>query len=278
MFLFNKYSRIEKGEFMHQWILRFVFLSLMSLIVSPCFAHVEKPITSYPLQSSVSVSPVKNANETQWWNFFKKKRNEKLWKGVHPDMRTKLEAVYDVMAQRGFDMRPMEGMRSEARQAALLASNSGVTGVGAGMSCHNHGYAMDSVLHVDGKPTWDMNDPHVREGYMLFGEMVQAVGLDWGGAWASLKDYPHVEMKSQCRVAIRAKRSGHKAPAMIADASQVSPAILLSAFAYQPMGEICPFDSPCEEQIYLAVQICPSPEAQTWVMYQPMYPLKFSWT
>lgn len=263
---------------MHQWSIRFIIISALAMATDPCFAHVEKTNMSYALQSSVGVTPVKNANEARWWNVFKKKRNEKMWSGVHPDLRTKLEAVYDMMAQRGFDVRPMEGMRSEARQAALLASNSGVTSVGAGMSCHNHGYAVDSVMHVDGKPTWDMNDPHVREGYMLFGEMVEAVGLDWGGSWLSFKDYPHVEMKSQCHVAIRAKRSGTKAPVMIADSSQIPPDILLSAFAYQPMGEICPFDSPCEEKIYLAAQICPVPTTQVWAMYQPIYLMKFKWT
>lgn len=256
-----------------------IILFYLALIFAiPCVAHTTSAYNERPM---ISENPIKNANETQWWNFFKKKKHERIWKGVHPDMRTKLEAVYSAMAQRGFDIRPMEGLRSEARQASLLASGSGVTTVGAGMSCHNHGYAIDSVMYVDGKPTWDMDNQHVRDGYLLFGEMVQAVGLEWGGAWTTIKDYPHVEMQSECRVAIRAKPSGQKPPVMVADPMQLPPDILLASFVQpSPNGTICTFDSPCEQQIFFAAMMCPTPlhtpEPLPWSVMSGYY--AYSWT
>lgn len=214
-------------------------------------------------QLQMSPAPVRNANEAQWWNFFKKKHSQKIWKGVHPDLKMKLEAVYEAMAQRGYDMRPLEGVRSEARQAALLASNTGVTSVGAGMSCHNHGYAIDSVMHVDGKPTWDIDNAHVREGYLMFGELTQALGLEWGGSWTRIQDYPHVEMKVECRQAIRAYRIGKKPPIMVASLDMADPALVIAAhFNSTALATICTFDQPCESQFGIVAQMCPSPVYQ----------------
>ncbi|CCP15480.1 L-alanyl-D-glutamate peptidase [Stenotrophomonas maltophilia RA8] len=247
-------------------LLTFITLILLSTSALANVQKNETPLITPIIQAQDGAIGVPTTT-AKWWQLFKpKSKNEKVLKGVHPDLRVKLEAVYDVMKERGYDMRPMEGMRSEARQAALLASNAGVTSVGAGMSCHNHGYAVDSVMHVNGKPTWNMHDPHVRDGYKLFGELVQAVDLEWGGNWTTLQDYPHVEMKTECRTAIRAKRTGQKAPAMVASVSEDTVQMML--YTYQnpapTESQICGFDQPCEAVLMYAM-MCPAKQQfPTW--------------
>ena len=109
-----------------------------------------------------------------------------------------MEAVQAQLAAEGFDVRPVEGYRSPERQAALLASGSGVTSVGAFSSCHNFGLALDAAVFINGEPSWNLDDAHVMAGYQRFGELAEIVGLNWGGRWTSPKDYPHVELKAEC--------------------------------------------------------------------------------
>lgn len=151
---------------------------------------------------------------------------ERIWKGVHPDLREKIEAIQEVMRDEGFDLRPVEGYRSPERQTALLASASGVTSVGAWSSCHNYGLALDAAVYVGGKPSWNLSDPHVIAGYERFGELAEILGLNWGGRWTSPKDYPHVEMRAQCGQSKWAKRHGQILPKFIASASEPSSLIL----------------------------------------------------
>lgn len=129
------------------------------------------------------------------------------WDGVHPDLRAKLERIQLQMKEEGYDLRLAEGYRSEERQAELLASQKGVTQVGPGRSCHNHGYAADMVLYKRGRPTWNLKNAEVRLGYERYGELAQAAGLRWGGAWTDFKDMPHVELRTQCLLAIRSYRA-----------------------------------------------------------------------
>lgn len=163
---------------------------------------------------------------------------ERAWKGVHPDLREKIEAIQEVMEAEGFDLRPIEGYRSPERQAVLLASASGVTSVGAWSSCHNYGLALDAAIYVDGKPSWDLIDPHVLAGYERFGELAEILGLNWGGRWTSPKDYPHVEMKAECGQSKWAKRHGQPLPNFVASAGEPSSLILERALVstWCPMG------------------------------------------
>ncbi|WP_080354947.1 M15 family metallopeptidase [Stenotrophomonas maltophilia] len=163
---------------------------------------------------------------------------ERVWKGVHPDLREKIEAIQDVMRDEGFDLRPVEGYRSPERQAVLLASASGVTSVGAWSSCHNYGLALDAAIYVGGKPSWNLSDPHVIAGYERFGELAEILGLNWGGRWTSPKDYPHVEMKAECGQSKWAKRHGQTLPKFIASAGEPSSLVLERALVstWCPMG------------------------------------------
>lgn len=163
---------------------------------------------------------------------------ERIWKGIHPDLREKIEAIQEVMRDEGFDLRPVEGYRSPERQAALLASASGVTSVGAWSSCHNYGLALDAAIYVNGKPSWNLGDPHVIAGYERFGELAEILGLNWGGRWTSPKDYPHVEMKIECGQSKWAKRHGQTLPKFLASAGEPSSLILERALisTWCPLG------------------------------------------
>lgn len=149
------------------------------------------------------------------YRFFHPK-NEKMWKGVSPALREKVEAIQAQLAAEGFDVRPVEGYRSPERQAALLASGSGVTSVGAFASCHNFGLALDAAVFVNDEPSWNLDDPYVMAGYHRFGELAEIVGLNWGGRWSSPKDYPHVELKADCVQAKWAFRHGRHKPGVFA--------------------------------------------------------------
>lgn len=55
--------------------------------------------------------------------------------------------------------------------------------------------AMDLVLYIDGKPTWDTSKIYY---YQFLGERImEEFGdvLTWGGKWQSFKDFPHFELK-----------------------------------------------------------------------------------
>lgn len=146
---------------------------------------------------------------------FHRHKDAPQWDGVQPELRSTLERIALQMKGEGYDLRLMEGYRSEQRQAALLASQTGVTQVGPGSSCHNHGWAADMVIYKRGRPSWDLRDEQVRQGYQRFGELAQQAGLRWGGAWKSFQDMPHVEMRSECLVAIRSYRAGQ--PMLVAE-------------------------------------------------------------
>lgn len=151
-----------------------------------------------------------------WFHrWFHRHRDAPQWDGVNPELRHRLEAIQGVMRDEGFDLRLMEGFRSDARQAQLLASGHGVTQVGPGRSCHNHGFAADMVVFVRNRPSWDLTNPHVREGYARFGALATEAGLRWGGAWVDFQDMPHVEMRDECLLAMRSLRQGETKPAWV---------------------------------------------------------------
>ncbi len=160
----------------------------------------------------------------------------RMWKGVAPALREKVEAVQNQLAAEGFDVRPIEGYRSPERQVALMASGSGVTSVGAWSSCHNYGLALDAAVFVNGEPSWNLGDPHVMDGYMRFGELSEIVGLNWGGRWTSPKDLPHVELKAECGQAKWAYRQGRRLPTF--DVVGKEPSSYLIARALPP--DWCP--------------------------------------
>jgi hypothetical protein len=194
---------------------RINYFSVLTAIVSMALAGCStvKPTPSNPTPPSQGwINPKPHGPV---YRFFHPKQ-ERAWKGVSPSLREKVEAVLAQLAAEGFDVRPVEGYRSPERQAALMASASGVTSVGAWSSCHNYGLGLDAAVFVNGEPSWNLDDPHVMAGYLRFGELSEILGLNWGGRWTNPKDYPHVELKSECGQAKWAYRRGHKLPTFAA--------------------------------------------------------------
>lgn len=170
---------------------------LMAAVVMPGQAH----------SPDASIANVHGKTPGFFKRLFHRHKDAPQWDGVHPDLRAKLERIQLQMREEGYDLRLAEGYRSEERQAELLAGQQGVTQVGPGRSCHNHGYAVDMVIYKRGRPSWNLKNDHVRQGYERYGELAQASGLRWGGAWTDFKDMPHVEMRAPCLMAIRSYRA-----------------------------------------------------------------------
>lgn len=117
------------------------------------------------------------------------------WDALDPDFRNRLLMVYKIMKDKhGYDLALLEGYRSPERQAKLAAMGEHVTRAKANQSYHQHGLASDNAFYRNGKLVISERDPWAMEGYRLYGETAESLGLIWGGRW-SFKDYGHVEYR-----------------------------------------------------------------------------------
>jgi len=118
------------------------------------------------------------------------------WSLLDQEFRQRLLVVFQLLKERhGYEAVLLEGFRSPDRQAALKAKGSAVTQAGAFESYHQYGLAADVAFVRGGRIVISERDPWVMKGYELYGEVAVAAGLTWGGAWSSLKDYGHVELR-----------------------------------------------------------------------------------
>lgn len=86
-----------------------------------------------------------------------------------------------------------KGIRAKARPDLPK-----VTNATAGKSAHEHtkdgkpwSRAFDiAIQNPDGKLNWDTKSPE----WTQVGRIGQEIGLEWGGAWPSFKDYPHFQL------------------------------------------------------------------------------------
>lgn len=65
-----------------------------------------------------------------------------------------------------------------------------VTMAGPGESWHCYRRAADCVPLVGGKAMWNNSYP----GWQVYGQAVEAVGLEWAGRWRTFKESPHCQM------------------------------------------------------------------------------------
>lgn len=73
-----------------------------------------------------------------------------------------------------------------------------VTNAKGGQSIHNYGLAIDIVLLVDGKASWDWVkdfDGDSKSDWMEVVSIFKEAGWTWGGDWKSFKDLPHFEKR-----------------------------------------------------------------------------------
>jgi peptidoglycan LD-endopeptidase CwlK len=119
-------------------------------------------------------------------------RSEKNLQGVHPDLAHLVRIAWQRMQGRadklGFVV--IEGLRTQKRQAELMAAGASQTMNGR----HITGHAVDLMATVAGAGRWDW------PLYATLGSHVKAVAeeLDvpivWGGDWRRLRDGPHFEL------------------------------------------------------------------------------------
>lgn len=124
------------------------------------------------------------------------------WQAFDTDFRQRLLTVYQLMAKHGYQMALLEGYRSPERQAALAQLGPHVTNAGAYQSYHQYGLAADSAFYRDGRIVISERDPWAMEGYRLYGQYAESVGLVWGGRW-QLMDFGHVELRKPKALARR---------------------------------------------------------------------------
>lgn len=118
------------------------------------------------------------------------------WELLDLEFRKRLLIVFKLMRERhGYEMVLIEGWRSAERQAQLASLGPAVTRAGAGQSYHQVGLAADCAFLRNGRIVISEQDSWAAQGYRLYGEAAQAVGLTWGGSWRNLVDLGHVELR-----------------------------------------------------------------------------------
>jgi peptidoglycan LD-endopeptidase CwlK len=72
-----------------------------------------------------------------------------------------------------------------------------VTDAPPGLSWHQWGEAFDSFWVVNGAAEWSTTKKiNGLNGYRVYAEEAERLGLTAGGLWPSFKDWPHVQLKS----------------------------------------------------------------------------------
>ncbi|MED3885861.1 peptidoglycan-binding protein [Priestia aryabhattai] len=117
----------------------------------------------------------------------------------------KLQNVHEIVQEKAYELIRQaykesifivitEGFRSIEQQHKLYSQGrttqgSIVTNAKGGYSYHNYGLAIDiALLDNNGEVDWTID-----RRWNKAGEVGKRIGLEWGGDWKSLKDYPHFQ-------------------------------------------------------------------------------------
>lgn len=114
--------------------------------------------------------------------------------GLQPEFRELAERAFAKAADRGVDVFVVSALRTYEEQRRLylqgrVTPGAVVTNAKAGESYHNFGLAFDFAVIKNGRAVWNQNHPDWR----AFVAICKDLGLDWGGDWRSIKDYPHLQ-------------------------------------------------------------------------------------
>jgi peptidoglycan L-alanyl-D-glutamate endopeptidase CwlK len=146
-----------------------------------------------------------------------------------PDLNAKVRQLIEQCQARGIDMRPNNGLRDpfaqarlwrqsrsieeieakiqefEAKDAPFLAHcirsvgpqhGAHVTDTPPGISWHQWGEALDCFWLVNGKAEWSTRKlVNGLNGYQVFAQEAEAIGLTAGGLWKNFKDWPHLQLR-----------------------------------------------------------------------------------
>ncbi len=117
------------------------------------------------------------------------------WQLLNNNFAQQLLLVFKIMKEKhGYDMAILEGYRSPERQNMLASQGPSVTNAKAFQSYHQFGLAADCAFLRNGKLVISEKDPWAMEGYRLYGEVAESLGLHWGGRW-KLMDFGHTEFR-----------------------------------------------------------------------------------
>lgn len=122
---------------------------------------------------------------------------------LHPKLREEVMEIYDEISNvlMGKSMcRFSYTLRTFAEQDALYAQGRSkpgaiVTNSRRGLSYHNYGMAVDIVLLINGKASWDTVKDFDGDGKADWQEVVtifKQFGWEWGGDW-KFRDAPHFQ-------------------------------------------------------------------------------------
>lgn len=114
-------------------------------------------------------------------------------KDLRPEVAALARKFLAAARKQGIELLVTCTYRSPEDQAALY--NQGrtrpgriVTNARPWKSWHQYRVAFDVVPIVSGKPTWSN-----KKLWQKIGEIGESVGLEWGGRWKSIVDYPHFQ-------------------------------------------------------------------------------------
>jgi len=119
------------------------------------------------------------------WKLSQKSLNR--MEGVHSDLRRLME---EAIKHSPHDFGITEGLRSVSRQQKLVMEGKSKTM----NSRHLTGHAVDIVVYVDGKVTWDFKYYEQVAGHILGLAAKMDIPIVWGGSWKTFKDGVHFEL------------------------------------------------------------------------------------
>jgi peptidoglycan LD-endopeptidase CwlK len=148
---------------------------------------------------------------------------------LEPAFREKVESLLHTLNTIGVEMRPYFGIRTPQEQAMLWRQSRSreeiasainrlrlgaanflaevldevgpqngphVTNALPGLSWHQWGEAVDCFWAVNGTAEWSATKLiDGINGYRIYAERAREAGLEAGGFWTGLKDWPHVQMR-----------------------------------------------------------------------------------
>lgn len=114
-------------------------------------------------------------------------RSRTRMKGVHPAL---VAVVESAIARTPVDFMITEGLRTPARQAALMRAGASRTL----KSRHLTGHAVDVAALVQGQVRWDWPlYARIAEAFKAAARELETP-IVWGGDWPTLRDGPHFEL------------------------------------------------------------------------------------
>ena len=116
---------------------------------------------------------------------------------LKPEVQPLARKLIETAVEQGIIAKVISGHRSYEEQNELYAQGRSkpgqiVTKAKGGQSWHNFGMAFDiGIFGSDGAYFGE------SEAYAVCGAIGEALGLEWGGSWASFQDEPHFQYNPQ---------------------------------------------------------------------------------